>query len=283
MSSILKMREIFNELTASEKKIANYIFNNSESVSKLSTGELAELSKTSAASITRFARKLGFNSFQELKIDIAKSVAINVSSGDENVYEAVSVNDSTREIIRKIALENINAIEETVSVLDEESISQAIKAISKAEKIYIYGVGESGLVGLDLQYKLMRINKQANMFLDSHSQLASAIYIKKDDVAIGISHSGRTLEVYKALETAKKQGAITISITKYGKQPVSNVADINLYTASVEKNLRTGAIASRIAQLTVVDIVFIGVAKNNFGEITKYLQRTREIVEDFKL
>lgn len=277
------MREIFDELTASEKKIANYIFNNSESASKLSTGELAELSGTSAASITRFARKLGFDGFQELKIDIAKSVAVNMSNGDESVYEAVSINDSTREIIQKIALGNINAIEETISVLDEESISQAIKAVSKAEKIYIYGVGASGLVGLDLQYKLMRINKQANMFLDSHSQLASAIYIKKNDVAIGISHSGRTLEVYKALEAAKKQGATTISITKYGKQPVSDVADINLYTASVEKNLRTGAIASRIAQLTVVDIVFIGVARNNFGEITKYLQRTREIVEDLKL
>ena len=277
------MREIFNELTPSEKKIADYIFNNSENVSKLSTGELAEVSNTSAASITRFARKLGFDGFQELKIDIAKSVAINENAGDDSVYEAVRVHDNTREIIQKIALGNIKAIEETVSVIDEEAIFQSIKAINMAKKINIYGVGASGLVGLDLQYKLMRINKQANMFLDSHTQLASAIHIKKGDVAIGISHSGRTLEVYKALEAAKKQGAITISITKYGKHPISDLADINIYTASVEKHLRTGAIASRIAQLTVVDILFIGVAKDNFGEITKYLQHTREIVDDLKL
>ncbi len=277
------MREIFNELTPSEKKIANYIFNNSENVSKLSTGELAEVSNTSAASITRFARKLGFDGFQELKIDIAKSVAINGNTGDDSVYEAVRVHDNTREIIQKIALGNIKAIEETVSVIDEEAISQSIKAINMAKKINIYGVGASGLVGLDLQYKLMRINKQANMFLDSHTQLASAIHIKKGDVAIGISHSGRTLEVYKALEAAKKQGAITISITKYGKHPISDLADINIYTASVEKHLRTGAIASRIAQLTVVDILFIGVAKDNFGEITRYLQHTRQIVDDLKL
>lgn len=277
------MREIFNELTPSEKKIANYIFNNSENVSKLSTGELAEVSNTSAASITRFARKLGFDGFQELKIDIAKSVAINGNTGDDSVYEAVRIHDNTREIIQKIALGNIKAIEETVSVIDEEAISQSIKAINMAKKINIYGVGASGLVGLDLQYKLMRINKQANMFLDSHTQLASAIHIKKGDVAIGISHSGRTLEVYKALEAAKKQGAITISITKYGKHPISDLADINIYTASVEKHLRTGAIASRIAQLTVVDILFIGVAKDNFGEITRYLQHTRQIVDDLKL
>lgn len=277
------MREIFNELTLSEKKIANYIFSNSESVSKLSTGELAKLSDTSAASVTRFARKLGFDGFQELKIDIAKSVAVNGNAGDDNVYEAVTVHDNTREIIQKIALGNIKAIEETVSVIDEEAIAQSIKVINKANKINIYGVGASGLVGLDLQYKLMRINKPANMFLDSHTQLASAIHIKQGDVAIGISHSGRTSEVYKALEAAKKQGATTISITKYGKQPISDLADINIYTASVEKHLRTGAIASRIAQLTVVDILFIGVAKDNFGEITRYLQHTREIVEDLKL
>ena len=282
MSCILKIREIYQQFTQTEQKIANYIINNGEEVSALSTAELGERVKTSAPSVVRFARKLGYSGFQEMKLAVAKDIALQEKQQDK-VYEAVSVNDSTKEIIYKIGKENIKAIEETMSVVDEEAISKAIDAMTNANHINIYGVAASGLVGLDLQYKLMRINKKSSMYMDSHTQLASAIHMKKGDVALGISHSGRTLEVYKSIEAAKKRGAVTISITKYGKSPLSSLADINLFTASVEKNLRSGAIASRIAQLTIIDILFVGIARNKFTDITQYIQDTREIVQDFKV
>jgi DNA-binding MurR/RpiR family transcriptional regulator len=282
LSCILKIREVYQELTPTEQKIANYVMEHGDDVSVLSAAELAELVDTSPPSIVRFARKLGYAGFQEMKLSLAKDAVLQDKQQDK-VYEAVSIHDSTKEIIHKIGKENVNAIEETMSVLDEEAISKAINAMIKANHINIYGVGASGLVGMDLQYKLMRINKKSSMYMDSHTQLASAIHMGKGDVAVGISHSGRTLETYKAIETAKERGATTISITKYGKNPLSDLAEINLFTASVEKTLRTGAIASRIAQLTIVDILFVGIAQNNFNEISKYIQMTREIVGDFKI
>lgn len=282
MSCFLKIREVYHQLTPTEQKIADYIMAQGFQVSTCSAAELAELVKTSPPSIVRFARKLGYAGFQEMKLGLAKDAAWQDMRQD-GLYEAVNVHDSTKEIIYKIGKGNMNAIEETMSLLEEEAITKAIDCMSKANHINIFGVGASGLVGLDLQYKLMRINKKASMYMDSHTQMASAIHLKKGDVAIGISHSGRTLEVYKSLETAKERGATTISITKYGKNPLSDLADISLYTASVEKNLRTGAIASRIAQLTVVDILFIGIAKDNFNDISGYIQTTSEMVGDFKL
>jgi len=282
LSCILKIREVYQELTPTEQKIANYVLEHGDEVSVLSVAELGELVKVSPPSIVRFAKKLGYAGYQEMKLGLAKDAALQYKQEDK-VYEAVSIHDSTKEIIYKIGNQNINAIEETMSVLDEAEIAQAIDVMTKANYINIYGVGASGLVGLDLQYKLMRINKKSSMYMDSHTQLASSIHMGKGDVAIGISHSGRTTEVYKAIETAKNRGATTISITKYGKNPLSDLAGINLFTASVEKNLRTGAIASRIAQLTIIDILFIGIARNNFSEISKYIQTTRQIVEDFKL
>lgn len=282
MSCILKIREIYQELTPTEQKIANYILEHGEDISIMSAAELGDLVKTSPPSIIRFARKLGYGGFQEMKLGLAKDAAIQDKQQDK-VYEAVGVHDSTKDIIYKIGKENMNAIEETMSVIDEDSMSKAIDAMIAAKHINIYGVGASGLVGLDLQYKLMRINKRSSMYMDSHTQLASAIHVGRGDVAVGISHSGRTLEIYKAIEVAKERGATTISITKYGKNPLSDLADINIFTASVEKNLRTGAIASRIAQLTIIDILFVGIARKNFNEISKYIQTTRDIVEDFKV
>lgn len=282
MSCILKIREVYQELTPTEEKIANYVMEHGDEIVSLSAAELGELVGTSAPSVVRFARKLGYAGLQEMKLGLAKDTVLQNKQQDR-VYEAVSIHDSTKEIICKIGQENMNAIEETISLIDEEAVAKAIDAITRAKYTNIYGVAASGLVGLDFQYKLMRINKKSSMYMDTHTQLASAIHMGKDDVAIGISHSGRTLEVYKAIEAAKKRGAMTISITKYGKNPLSDLADINLFTASVEKNVRSGAIASRIAQLTVIDILFVGIARNNFSEISEYIQDTREIVEDFKV
>jgi DNA-binding MurR/RpiR family transcriptional regulator len=282
LSCILKIRELYQELTSTEQKIADYIMEQDVNVSILSAAELAALVKTSPPSIVRFAKKLGYAGYQEMKIGLAKD-AVRQDTQQDKVYEAVTIHDSTKDVIYKIGKENMNAIEETISILDEETMTKAISAMIQAHNINIFGVGASGLVGLDLQYKLMRINKRASMYMDSHTQLSSAIHLGKGDVAVGISHSGKTLETYKSMEAAKKRGATTISITKYGKSPLGDLADINLYTASVEKSLRTGAIASRIAQLTIIDILFIGIARNNYNEISKYIQTTREMVEDFKL
>jgi len=282
LSCILKIRETYPEMTPTEKSIADYILLHFRDVTSYTVSELSNRVATSPPSIVRFSKKIGYKGYQDMKLNMVKEMAISENQTDK-VYEAVGVHDSIRDIIEKISKENCNAIDETVSVLDEKCVAKAIEAMIEAKHINIFGVSASGLVGMDLYYKLMRINKNASMYMDSHTQMASAIHMREGDVALGISHSGKTLEVYKSMQKAKENGALTISITKYGNNPISELSDINLYTASVEKTLRTGAIASRIAQLTVIDILFVGIAQSNFNDISKYIQATSEIVEDFKI
>jgi len=102
-------------------------------------------------------------------------------------------------------------------------------------------------------------------------------------VVIAISYSGRTREVVEALTLAKKKGAVTMSITQFGESPLTEIADINLYVAAVENNFRSGAMASRIAQLTLIDALFIGVACGRYDEVITALNETRESVKDRKL
>ncbi|MBS4535266.1 MurR/RpiR family transcriptional regulator [Clostridium sp. D2Q-14] len=282
MNVILRIKEGKQDLTQSEMKLSKYILENLNDISELSVQSLAEKSDTSPATIIRFCKKIGCNGFQDFKINLVKDVSQknNIST---RVYEDITTKDTIKEVMEKLSYENIKIIEDTIKLLDENEIEKTIDCIEKSDKIFLYGVGASGLVAKDFQYKLARIKKTANFYLDSHTQLALSANMGKDDVAIGISYSGRTLETYKAIEKAKERGATTISITKYGKNPLSDIADIKIYVAAGEQNIRVGAITSRIAQLTAIDVIFVGIAKKDFEKTSEYIKNTRKIVEDFKI
>ncbi|MCT4566414.1 MAG: MurR/RpiR family transcriptional regulator [Maledivibacter sp.] len=282
MSSITRINNLKNDFTSSEKRIADFIIANVDRVYNSTASTLASLTNTSPASIVRFSQKLGYEGFQELKIALAREVHQNVFDEDK-IYEKITIHDSMNSIVNKIAAENINAIKNTIKLVDEKVLTEAIEAISSARRINIYGVGGSSLVAQDFQYKLVRIDMPAYIHTDNHLQLVSAANITNRDVAIAFSHSGKTIETYRAMEISKQRGAKTISITKFGKSPISDLADIKIYTTEVEKTLRMGAIASRIAQLTIVDILFIGIVKNNFSNIPVYIQQTSDILREFKI
>ena len=283
MKVILKIKEMFNDFTATEEKIADYILNNREKVIQLSVKELAEAADSSTASVVRFCKKINYQGYQDFKIALIKDLQESENSEKIKVYDDIAVDDQIEEIMEKIAHDNYKVIQNTINLLSVKEIEKAVKAIENANNIYIFGIGASGLVAKDLQYKLMRIKKTVIYYEDTHAQLSSAANIESSDLAVAISYSGQTIEVYEALKTAKARGAETIAISKYGENPLNDIADIKLQVAGSEKNLRLGAITSRIAQLTAVDILFVAFAKNDFSKISDYLKNTRESVEQFKI
>ncbi len=282
LSCILRIKNSKNSFTDSEKRIAEYIMEHRDDIYNLTVEELSAAIGTSSASIVRFAQKIGYSGYQELKLSLAVDTR-HKDFDEEKIYEAISINDSTDEIMEKVALENIKAIKDTLKLLDKEVIDEAVETISSANKINLCGVGSSTLVAADFHYKLTRINMPASLYTDYHLQMVSAANMHEKDVAIGISHSGKTFETYKALETAKKAGAKTISITKFGGNPISKISDIKIYTTEVEKHLRMGAIASRIAQLTVIDILFINIVKKNYDVVSDYILNTGNIIAQLKM
>jgi DNA-binding MurR/RpiR family transcriptional regulator len=108
--------------------------------------------------------------------------------------------------------------------------------------------------------------------------LTSAAVLESGDVAVGISHSGTTAETIDALAEARKRGAITVGLTNFPRSPIAEVADHVLTTAARETTFRSGATASRLAQLTVIDCVFVGVAQRTFKPTRQALEDTYEAV-----
>ncbi|WP_042743780.1 SIS domain-containing protein, partial [Clostridioides difficile] len=162
---------------------------------------------------------------------------------------------------------------------EKDIIKEAVEQIIKAKNVYIFGVGGSALVALDLQMKLLRINKQAFTSLDSHTQLMVSSNVDKEDIAIAISYSGESKEVIKSIENAKLKGCKVICITKYSDNHLSKISDLKLVVPNIEKRLREGAISSRIAMLTLIDIIYISIIQENLNEAEQKLQETKRILD----
>ncbi|WP_315111120.1 MurR/RpiR family transcriptional regulator [Clostridium intestinale] len=274
----VRMKQYSEDFTQSEQKISEYILKNQEEVVNLSAQELGEKTGTSPASIVRFSRKLGFSGFGELKIEIAKTT----NSEEEELDTIISPKDSVSDIAEKVVNRAVTSLKETYSLINTTSLEEAINLMREADTIYLFGIGASSLVAMDLMYKLVRINKRVIFNIDSHLQLAAVVHITSKDVAIGISYSGKTREVNEGVIRAKEKGAKVISITNCNKNPLSSMSDISLNIPNEERQLRFGAISSRMDQLALIDMLFLGVAIENFDKIEDMLMETKEIVKKLK-
>ncbi|MGG4459167.1 MurR/RpiR family transcriptional regulator [Brevibacillus porteri] len=274
---LLRIRESLHNIKRSEQNAAHYILANPDEVIRLSIKELAERSESSTAAIIRMCKSIGVDGFQELKIRIAGDLQ---SSTAQDEYKEILPDADRYTLIESVSLNNILSLRETIKILDAEAVEQAIGELFRATRIDFYGVGASQLVAQDAQHKFLRINKMCTAHSDSHLQLTSAVTLTAGDVAVGISNSGETAQIITTMKQARKSGAVTIGITKYGTNSLAECVDIHLTTFSTEADERSAATSSRIAQLNVIDILFRGVAAKNYDVSAAYLRQTRKAVRE---
>jgi len=274
---LVRLREGFDSLSPAERKVAAFILENPKGFLELSVAELAERSGASQAAIVRMCKSIGLKGYPELKLRVSADLQEAGSARVE--YSDIQPMDSLETIIRKVSMTNIQSIKDTMKILDVDEVEAAVQLLDKAARIFFFGVGASNLIAMDAQQKLLRINKVCFAFADPHVQLAASSMVTPQDVVVCISYSGETYEMIRAAELAKSNGCKTISITKYGENTLSRTADIALHTASTETEIRSGAMSSRISQLNVIDILYLGVASRNYEQSVVNLERSRQAVK----
>lgn len=274
---LIKIRDMKDSLTPVERTLAEYILDNLEEIPHLSIKSLAQLTKTSDASVLRFCKTMGYSGYRSFIVSISASLG-SMDEEQKHQYTDIQPGDDLTTIISNISRNNIKSIEDTLSVINKDSIARAVKVLRECKRIVFFGIGASGLVGIDAEQKFTRINKMCHTYTDGHSQLTAATLLEKNDVAIFISNSGNTVEILDALDIAKKNGANIIAITKYNKSELAEKANIVLSISTPELTIRSGAMGSRIAMLTVVDILFAGVASAEYRNVKKYLTKTHNII-----
>ena len=281
----IKIKSLFNELNDTEQKIATHFLNNVENIFTMPISQLAKDSGVSQASWVRFCKTLGFSGLKEMKKEMfneLNEVNAETSSSSEHIFTDIKDYSSISQMADTIRNSSVQSINQTIKLIDKDSIELIAKRIMDCNSVKIFGVGASALVAEDLFSKLIRINKNVCFCRDNHVQLTYAANLSPDDVAIIISYSGKTSEMLEILELAKRQKAFIVAITKFGKNPLANGSQNVIYTSSPEIHRRSGAMSSRIAQSVIVDLLFTAVANYGYDKVRKNLENSYKSCDTHK-
>ncbi|MGP4082317.1 MurR/RpiR family transcriptional regulator [Pseudalkalibacillus sp. R45] len=271
---IPRIRSFYNRFSEKEKMIADYILNNPEHIIHSTISQIADDLQVAEATVFRFCKRIGFKGYQAMKIALASEIVNPV----KDIHETINETDNEKEVAQKIFRSNIRTLEETSHILEQEHYHRAVELLIGARKVEFYGNGGSGIIAMDAHHKFLRSGIQSAAYSDSHLQLMAASQLTDQDVIMFISHSGTNKDLLDVIEVAQQNKVKTIGITTLAKSPLGQKVDVPLFTTSEETDYRSEALASRIAQLSIIDALFVNVMMKTKETSQESLNKMRKAV-----
>ncbi|KGE00939.1 MULTISPECIES: MurR/RpiR family transcriptional regulator [Rhizobium/Agrobacterium group] len=257
MSILKKINAQLDAMAPADRQIGQFILDNPDQMLRLSSAALAAETGRSQSSVVKFSQKLGFAGYQELKLAVSEAKAQEWHAPPGMIHGTIEVGDSYLTILQKLIGSKMLSMQQTLAVNSEPEIERALTALDKARRIHMAGVGASSLVARDFSYKLMKLGRNVLHDSDSHVQMANASTLGKEDVLFALSYSGTSIETLRIAELARERGATVIAVTGLDGGPLTQVANIRLYTVADEERVRSSSITVRDAQLMLTDLLFI--------------------------
>ena len=271
---LLKIKAIFNDFTPVEQKVAEFILENPSKVPAMSIKELAVASKSSDASVMRFCKALGFSGYRSFIVGLTLAIADNEE--DAGLYTDIRPGDSVKSVVRNIFRNERQALTDTENILKTTEVEKAVAILGSSEAVHFFGIGASGLVCLDAVQKFRRIGVSSYAHTDFHDQLTSAALLGSKDACVLFTYSGKTKEIQLILKLLKAQNCKIIAVTQLRKTNLLKGADVYLNVLTREVTMRSGATGSRIAMLSLVDILLSCVLSTEYDKYEKKLLKTYE-------
>ena len=244
----------YYELTAAERKAADYVLKNRDRSQYLSIGELAEESGVAEATVSRFCRRLGYKGYNAFKLAIANAGAPKLGAGEMDKPPRES--DDPIELARKLYAVESEAMLQTLSLLRPTELDRAVAILRSARRVLCMGQGGSMILAEEAAHLFSVCDGKFFPVSDSHMQVIAAATLTEDDAVLFFSYSGATKDMMETLSVVRQQKAKIILITRFPRSPGAQLADVVLQCGSNESPLQHGSVPARIAQLFLLDILF---------------------------
>jgi len=250
----LQIKTLYKDLSLKEQAIADYILENPSKVSHSSISDLSNELGIADSTFFQFTKKLGYNGFKDFKMAMLMQ---------ENDFSAISIHENIQKsdneltMAQKVFDSNMTTLTDTKNLLKEEDLKLAAAMINQSKRLFFFGVGGSEIVATDAYHKFLRSPITVFHSSDYHIQLMEASLLTPDDCGIFISHTGKSRETIELAQVAKNNGAKIIVITSHAASPLAKLGDVVFISISEETEFRSEALASRIAQLSIMDSLYV--------------------------
>lgn len=250
----------YNRLTRAEKKIADYIFANRLDVQYMSITYLAEVCQVADATVFRFCRSIGFKGYNEFKLALAKS-SVTLPSGmarpaDYELYGKVKPEDSLSDLYKKLYNTNVEALAQTMELMDDQAVTRAVDLLTAADKVYCFGQGGSQVIAEEAWARFITVSSHFFTAADAHQQIILSSLLGERDVILYFSYSGATRDIMDLLQSVRERNVKVILATHFEKCPAAAYADVILLCGSNEGPLQSGSVAAKIALMYVIDVLY---------------------------
>ncbi|MFC4030446.1 MurR/RpiR family transcriptional regulator [Streptomyces polygonati] len=273
------IRSALPAMSGSLRKVGELVLADPAAATHGSAAELGRRTGTSQATVTRFCRALGLDSYQQLLIELAQEQGRAAAAAPPSAAlgPRIGPQDDLEHVIGVVAEADLRALRHTADQLDREALERAAQALAQARRIDVYGVGGSGIVAHETQARLFGIGRPAHAWTEVHAAETSAALLTPSDAVVALSHSGTTREVLEPLRLAAERGATTVAVTGDPRSPIAQAADIRLTSFSGETSFRRGNFGTRHSVLLIVDCLYARVAQLTYERATASLALTAHI------
>ncbi len=256
-----KISSAYYSLTAAEKKVADYVIIHQQESQYMSISELAEACGVAEATISRFARRLNYKGYNAFKLAVAHSTA-GRSAGNP-LSGQVLAEDGVSDVCQKLFAANVDAMEQTLSLLRPEDVTAAGDLLERADKVLCMGQGGSMVMAQEAAHLFSTAFGKYFAVTDSHMQAIAAAQLGPRDVILYFSYSGATRDMVENCLLARERGARIVLVTRFPKSPGAALASVVLQCGANENPLQMGSVAARIAMIFVLDVLFSEVCRRD--------------------
>jgi len=270
------IRSYYPNLSHTDRKIADYIIQDPVKTAAQSISDLAAAVGVSTATVSRFVKRISFNSFRDFSRELTAAEPQERTNAEtfqdvEKQTTFKGIADSTFSSIR-------SSLDQTSQVMTEADLAKAVNLLTTAHTIGFYGLGGSAVAALDGYHKFVRTGIFCAQNSDYDMQLMQAAQMTAKDVAVVISHTGRNQQTLQLLATLVAQKVPVIALTSFGNSPLAQGSTVAFISVAEEVNYRSEGLTSLIAQMSIIDSLFLMTAVHGNVKMAASLGRVRQTI-----
>lgn len=275
---ITQLRAQRKQYNTTEQKLIDFIVNHVSEAREANIQEMSELSGVSTATISRFVKKIGLESFREFSVSLASAATQMATSVD--LFGEIADTDDTIAVAQKVFGGAENALAATVSNLTATQLEEATLALISARRVGFFGIGGSSIVAFNAYHKFLRTPIDVIAHPDYDVQLMQAVKLNSNDTAVVISHSGRNKDTLLIAKKLHEQHVKIIAVTSFKDSPLAKLANMVFLSLAEEVNFRSESMSSLIAQLTIIDTLFTLVGSHLSQDTQSVVDTMRDVIEE---